>query len=85
MVRFYFCLSSNGRLIIRRVDLYGDSSGPSGPTTGGTVNGKSGPAKKTRSVIHLSVCDSLPAYGPIADMTFSLAKNGVRSPPPNQL
>lgn len=32
---------------------------------------------RTRSVIHLSLCDSLPAYGPIADMTFSLAKSGV--------
>jgi hypothetical protein len=28
-------------------------------------------------VIHLSLCDSLPAYGPITDLTFALAKNGV--------
>jgi cleavage and polyadenylation specificity factor subunit 1 len=30
-----------------------------------------------RKVIHLSLCDSIPAYGPIADMAFSLARNGV--------
>jgi cleavage and polyadenylation specificity factor subunit 1 len=37
------------------------------------------PSKRTRTVVQLSLCDSLPAYGPIADMTFSLARNGVRS------
>jgi len=34
---------------------------------------------KTKSVIHLSLRDSLPTYGPIASMTFSLANNGVSS------
>lgn len=34
---------------------------------------------RTRSVIHLSLCDSIPAYGPVADMTFSLSKVGVRT------
>jgi hypothetical protein len=34
-------------------------------------------AKGLRSVIRLSLCDILPAYGTIADMAFSLAKNGV--------
>lgn len=35
-------------------------------------------ATESRSVIHLSLCDSLPAYGPITDMIFSLTRNGVR-------
>ena len=35
-------------------------------------------SKKTRSVLRLSFCDALPAYGPIADLTFSVGKNGVR-------
>lgn len=45
-------------------------------TANGTVAGVH--SSRTRSVIHLSLCDSLPAYGPIADMTFSLSKLGVR-------
>jgi hypothetical protein len=43
----------------------------------GLVKGN-GVAKKLRSVIHLSLCDTLPAYGLIADMAFSYAWNGVR-------
>jgi hypothetical protein len=58
-------------------DIYGtsnttDSTVPNGLTNGHTT------LKKRRTVIHLSLRDSLPAYGPIASMTFSLAKNGVR-------
>ena len=34
-------------------------------------------APMKHKVIHLSLSDSLPAYGPITDMTFSLARNGV--------
>jgi hypothetical protein len=34
-------------------------------------------SKKTRSVIHLSLADSIPAHGPIADLAFSLGRNGV--------
>ncbi|PCH44667.1 hypothetical protein WOLCODRAFT_77692 [Wolfiporia cocos MD-104 SS10] len=34
-----------------------------------------------RTVVHLSLCDSLPAYGPISDMAFTLAKNGERFVP----
>ncbi|KAG1848301.1 CPSF A subunit region-domain-containing protein [Suillus subalutaceus] len=60
-------------------DLYGDSQTAAQATVGAT-SGTSA-ATKTRSVIHLSLCDSLPAYGPIADMTFSLAKNGERFVP----
>ena len=29
--------------------------------------------------MHLSLCDYIPAHGPIADITMSIAKNGVRS------
>lgn len=36
-------------------------------------------AKKTRTVLHLSLCDAIPGHGPISDLTFSLAKNGVRN------
>jgi hypothetical protein len=48
---------------------------------GSTTNGTQLTAKrtKTKSVIHLSLRDSLPTYGPIASMTFSLANNGVSS------
>ncbi|KAG6899927.1 hypothetical protein C0993_005229 [Termitomyces sp. T159_Od127] len=55
-------------------DIYGDSAAKE-PIINGYANGKV--AKNTRTVIKLSECDSLPAYGPIADMTFSLARNGV--------
>ncbi|THU95820.1 cleavage factor protein [Dendrothele bispora CBS 962.96] len=37
--------------------------------------------KRTRSVIHLSLADSIPAHGPITDMAFSLATNGDRPVP----
>ncbi|KAG6820213.1 hypothetical protein H0H93_003867 [Arthromyces matolae] len=59
-------------------DIYGDSKIVE-PITNGEANGKA--SKKTRTVIKLSECDSLPAYGPIADMTFSLARNGDRPVP----
>lgn len=42
----------------------------------GATNGVSVPYRK-RTVVHLSLCDSIPGYGPISDMTFSLTKNGV--------
>ena len=61
-------------------DIYGISKTTPTPTKdGSTTNGTQPAAKKTKtkSVIHLSLRDSLPAYGPIASMTFSLAKNGV--------
>jgi cleavage and polyadenylation specificity factor subunit 1 len=59
-------------------DIYGDLDEPS--HINGSANG-AGPAKNKRTVVHLSLCDSLPGYGPIADMTFSLAKNGDRPVP----
>ncbi|KAF8119582.1 CPSF A subunit region-domain-containing protein [Boletus edulis] len=60
-------------------DLYGDSK----PVTRVAANGTAPGAHplRTRSVLHLSLCDSLPAYGPIADMTFSLSKLGERYVP----
>ncbi|KII91367.1 hypothetical protein PLICRDRAFT_696440 [Plicaturopsis crispa FD-325 SS-3] len=53
-------------------DIYGASPLPAEPSNVTTA------AKKTRSVINLSMCDFLPAYGSIADMAFSLARNGDR-------
>ncbi|KAH0834713.1 CPSF A subunit region-domain-containing protein [Lanmaoa asiatica] len=60
-------------------DLYGESK----PATKMAANSNAPGAHRsqTRSVIHLSLCDSLPAYGPIADMSFSLSKLGERYVP----
>ncbi|KAK0240309.1 CPSF A subunit region-domain-containing protein [Armillaria nabsnona] len=58
-------------------DIYGSSMVPE-PEVNGTTNGA---VKKTRTVIHLSLCDTLFAYGPISGVTFSVAKNGDRSVP----
>ncbi|KAJ7135425.1 CPSF A subunit region-domain-containing protein [Mycena crocata] len=57
-------------------DLYGPSKTP-GPaaSNGARVH------KKTRTVTHLTLCDTLEAYGSIADMTFSIAWNGDRPVP----
>jgi len=59
-------------------DIYGPSKVVE-PSKSKLVNGM--PPKRMRTVIQLSLCDSLPAYGPIADMTFSLARNGDRPVP----
>ncbi|KAJ7846330.1 CPSF A subunit region-domain-containing protein [Mycena olivaceomarginata] len=58
-------------------DIYGPSKTPD-PLAKGLTNGAR-TAKKTRTVTHLSLCDTLEAYGSIADMTFSLAWNGDRA------
>lgn len=63
------CLTSH-------LDIYGGSKSTPGPSPNG-VHDARGAAKKTKTVIHLSLRDSLPAYGPIASMAFSLARNGV--------
>ncbi|KAJ7747964.1 CPSF A subunit region-domain-containing protein [Mycena maculata] len=60
-------------------DIYGPSKIPD-PATNGLANGNR-VAKKTRTVTHLSLCDTLEAYGSIADMSFSLAWNGDRPVP----
>jgi cleavage and polyadenylation specificity factor subunit 1 len=57
-------------------DIYGTSKAANGSVANDVTNGHT-TSKKMRTVIHLSLRDSLPAYGPIATMTFSLAKNGV--------
>jgi cleavage and polyadenylation specificity factor subunit 1 len=57
-------------------DIYGGSKLLAQPSSNGVQNGDN-MAKRLRSVIHLSLCDILPAYGTIADMAFSLAKDGV--------
>ncbi|KAH9830080.1 CPSF A subunit region-domain-containing protein [Rhodofomes roseus] len=62
-------------------ELYGTSTAVEHPhVNGNAVNGVAAATKK-RTVVHLSLCDAIPAYGPIADMTFALAKNGDRFVP----
>ncbi|CAA7257397.1 unnamed protein product [Cyclocybe aegerita] len=62
-------------------DIYGVSSKPSATSTKSeAANGHVAP-RKTRTVIHLSLRDSIPAHGPISSMTFSLTKNGDRPVP----
>ncbi|KAG7452675.1 uncharacterized protein BT62DRAFT_989773 [Guyanagaster necrorhizus] len=58
-------------------DIYGSSTIPE-PEVNGATNGVT---KKKRTVIHLSLCDTLFAYGPISGVAFSVAKNGDRSVP----
>ncbi|KAI6021714.1 CPSF A subunit region-domain-containing protein [Pisolithus microcarpus] len=60
-------------------DLYGESRAVAQATPNGTVS--RGPTSRTRSVIHVTLCDSLPAYGPISDLAFSLSKVGERHIP----
>ena len=57
------------------VDIYGPSVLPAQSSQNGLYDG--GGTKKTRSVLHISLSDNVPAHGPIHDITFSLAKNGV--------
>ena len=63
-------------LIILSLDIYGTSKAADSTVANGLANGHAA-SKNMRTVIHLSLRDSLPAYGPIASMTFSLARNGV--------
>ena len=63
-------------LIVLSLDIYGTSKATDSTVANGLANGHAA-SKKIRTVIHLSLRDSLPAYGPIASMTFSLARNGV--------
>ena len=58
------------------LDIYGTSKAADSTVANGLGNGHAA-SKKMRTVIHLSLRDSLSAYGPIASMTFSLARNGV--------
>ena len=63
-------------MIVLSLDIYGTSKAADSIVANGLANGHTA-SKKMRTVIHLSLRDSLPAYGPIASMTFSLARNGV--------
>ncbi|THH10614.1 hypothetical protein EW145_g1206 [Phellinidium pouzarii] len=58
-------------------DIYADVVNETQTVAGNVSNGHVS-AVETRSVIHLSLCDSLPAYGSIHDMVFALTKNGDR-------
>lgn len=53
--------------------IYGISKPPA------AVNGVATKNTTTKIVtsINISLCDTIPAYGPISDMTFGIAKNGV--------
>ncbi|KAJ6588439.1 CPSF A subunit region-domain-containing protein [Mycena capillaripes] len=63
------------------MDVYDDDEDIYGPskTPDPAANGLKKVAKKTRTVTHLSLCDTIEAYGSIADMAFSLAWNGDRA------
>ncbi|RPD55582.1 hypothetical protein L226DRAFT_490064 [Lentinus tigrinus ALCF2SS1-7] len=61
-------------------DLYGPSTDADKPTANGTANGAVDSVRK-RIVVHLSLCDAIPAHGPISDMTFGIARNGDRQVP----
>ncbi|CAL1708463.1 unnamed protein product [Somion occarium] len=61
-------------------DIYGPIRLDTKPTANGTANGLVS-TRKTRSVVHLSLCDSIPAYGPICDITFAVTRNGDRHVP----
>ncbi|EJD05583.1 cleavage factor protein [Fomitiporia mediterranea MF3/22] len=58
-------------------DIYGDVAKET-QTTHGQPTAASQAAVETKSVIHLSLCDSLSAYGPINSMAFALTRNGDR-------
>ncbi|ESK98097.1 cleavage and polyadenylation specific protein [Moniliophthora roreri MCA 2997] len=61
-------------------DIYGPAEATETLIGGSaTANGLS--KKKTRSIIHLSLCDSIPSHGPIADVAMSVARNGDRLVP----
>ncbi|KAJ2917885.1 hypothetical protein MD484_g2498, partial [Candolleomyces efflorescens] len=58
-------------------DLYGSSKPPLPSTTSQLIL----TPKKTRTVLHLSLRDALPAYGPITSLCFSLSQDGDRPVP----
>lgn len=57
-------------------DIYGPSKADE-PAVKGAAEGRSA-VRKTRTVIQLSICDSVAAHGLVTDLAFSLARNGVR-------
>lgn len=60
------------------LDIYGEKVALPQRAPYGLTNGH-GSSADTRSVLHLSLRDSLREYGPISDMVFTLARNGVSS------
>ncbi|KAK7059173.1 mRNA cleavage and polyadenylation factor subunit [Paramarasmius palmivorus] len=60
-------------------DIYGPLKTTEPSANGGEATSTA--AKKTRSVIHLSLCDSIPSHGPISDIAMSAARNGDRPVP----
>ncbi|KAI0699171.1 CPSF A subunit region-domain-containing protein [Cerioporus squamosus] len=61
-------------------DLYGPSTDAEKSAANGITNGTTDSVPK-RVVVHLSLCDAIPAHGPISDMTFGIARNGDRQVP----
>lgn len=59
-------------------DLYGPSTDAEKLAANGTTNGITDSVRK-RVVVHMSICDAIPAHGPISDMAFGIARNGVGS------
>ncbi|KAH6906075.1 hypothetical protein BKA70DRAFT_1106800 [Coprinopsis sp. MPI-PUGE-AT-0042] len=68
-------------------DLYGDSSAKSkgqlgdSSTSAAMDTDANVKKKKYKQVLHLSMRDSMPAYGPISSITFGLANDGDRAVP----
>ncbi|TCD71004.1 mRNA cleavage and polyadenylation factor subunit [Steccherinum ochraceum] len=61
-------------------DIYGPSNPEDKVANNGSTNGGISSLRK-RTVVHLSLSDSIPAYGSINDFTFSLTKLGDRLVP----
>ena len=69
--------AKNATVSDNQLDIYGDSKLPALTSDNGPYK-TNDVARKRRSVIHLALCDSLPAYGAIAEMAFSYTWSGVR-------
>jgi hypothetical protein len=69
------CLLESMKHLVHIDDIYGPSKLDPQPATNGLIVGSI--LAKKRFVTRLSLCDMIPAHGPISSMTFALAKNGV--------
>lgn len=58
-------------------DLYGDSAYTHQLSANGHIFGKTS-SSEAATVLRLTLRDALPAWGSIADMVFSVSKDGVR-------
>ncbi|KAH9930484.1 CPSF A subunit region-domain-containing protein [Epithele typhae] len=61
-------------------DLYGPSETKDNTNGAGATNGVVD-SVRTRTVVHLSLCDAIPGHGSINDMAFGYARNGDRRVP----